>query len=139
LDHHDYVNQAHHYHADAATCNTCPLKAKCTTSKDGHRLRRSFYQGYLARVAAYHQTAAYKKAYQKRKVWVEPLFGEGQQWHGLRRFRLRGRAKVNCEAVLIASGQNLKRLLSSRGWGHRHFPGAAHGGVLPLNDHAFFA
>ena len=90
-------------------------------------------------MAAYHQTAAYKKAYQKRKVWVEPLFGEGQQWHGLRRFRLRGLAKVNCEGVMLATGQNLKRLLSWLGWGRRHFPGAAHGVVLPLNDDAFFA
>jgi hypothetical protein len=48
-------------------------------------------------VAAYHRTEAYKKAYQKRKVWVEPLFGEGQQWHGLRRFRLRTLAKVNAK------------------------------------------
>jgi hypothetical protein len=136
---HDYINQTHHYRADAATCNACRLKAKCTTSKEGRSLRRSFYQEYLDRVAAYHQTDAYKKAYQKRKVWVEPLFGEGQQWHGLRRFRLRGLAKVNCEGVIMATGQNLKRLLSWRGWGRRHFPGAAHGVVLPLQEAVPFA
>jgi transposase len=138
-DRHDYVNQAHHYHADAAICNACLLKAKCTKSTEGRTIRRSFFQEYLDRVAAYHQTAAYKKAYQKRKVWVEPLFGEGQQWHGLRRFRLRGLAKVNCEGVMTATGQNLKRLLSWRGWGRRHFPGAAHGVLLPLNGRAFCA
>jgi transposase len=138
-DRHDYVNQTHHYRADAATCNVCPLKAKCTKSDDGRSLRRSFYQEYLDRVAAYHQTKAYKKAYQKRKVWVEPLFGEGQQWHGLRRFRLRGLAKVNCEGVMTATGQNLKRLLAWRGWGRRHFPGAAHGVVFPLNDQTLLA
>jgi hypothetical protein len=27
---------------------------------------------------------AYKKAYRKRSVWVEPLFGEGKDWHGMR-------------------------------------------------------
>ena len=136
---HDYVNQTHHYRADAATCNACPLKPKCTPSDEGRSLRRSFYQEYLERVVTYHQTEAYKKAYQKRKVWVEPLFGEGQQWHGLRRFRLRTLVKVNCEGVLTATGQNLKRLLSWRGWGRRHFPGAAHGVVLPLNEHVFCA
>ena len=26
----------------------------------------------------------------KRNVWVEPLFGEAKDWHGLKRFRLRG-------------------------------------------------
>jgi hypothetical protein len=115
------------------------LKAKCTKSNQGRTRGRSFYQEYLNRVAAYHQTEAYKKAYQKRKVWIEPLFGEGQQWHGLRRFRLRGLVKVNCEGVMTATGQNLKRLLSWRGWGRRHFPGAAHSVVPPLNDRAFCA
>jgi hypothetical protein len=136
---HDYLNQTYHYRADAARCNACPLKTKCTTSEDGRTRGRSFVQEYLDRVAAYHKTEAYKKAYQKRKVWVEPLFGEGQQWHGLRRLRLRGLAKVNCEGVMTATGQNLKRLLSWRGWGRRHFPGAAHGVVLPRNDEALFA
>ena len=62
LARHDEVNQAHHYQADAASCNACPLKPKCTTSKAGRTRGRSFYQEYLDRVAAYHQTEAYKKA-----------------------------------------------------------------------------
>ena len=71
---------------------------------------------------AYHTTAAYQKAMRKRAVWVEPLFGEAKQWHGLRRFRLRGLSKVNGEALLTATGQNLKRLLAATGWGRRHAP-----------------
>ena len=67
----------------------------------------------------------------KRRVWVEPLFAEAKAWHGLRRFRLRGLEKVNSEALLIAAGQNLKRLLSRWGWGRRPFPGGAAGIVLP--------
>jgi hypothetical protein len=42
----------------------------------------------------------------------EPLFGEAKDWHGLRRFRLRRLEKVNAEALLIAAGQNVKRLLT---------------------------
>ena len=70
----------------------------------------------------YHATEAYKKAMRKRQVWVEPLFAEAKEWHGLRRFRLRGLAKVNIEGLLIAAGQNLKRLLAATGWGRRHAP-----------------
>ena len=70
-------------------------------------------------------------------MWVEPLFGAGQQWHGVRRFRLRTLVKVHCEGVLTATGQHLKRLPAWRGWGRRHFPGAAHGVVLPLNNPCF--
>jgi hypothetical protein len=58
----------------------------------------------------------------KRKVWVEPLFAEGKQWHGMRRFRLRRLWRVNGEALLLAAGQNLKRLLQQRGRGRRPFP-----------------
>jgi len=35
---------------------------------------------------------------------------ETKQWHHLAYFRLRGLPKVNIEALLITSGQNVKRL-----------------------------
>jgi hypothetical protein len=63
----------------------------------------------------------------KRQVWPEPLFGEAKQWHGLRRFRLRGLEKVTSGGLLMAAGQNLKRLVSNRGWGHRPWPEGAPG------------
>jgi len=47
----------------------------------------------------------------KRAFWVEPLFGEAKDFHRLGRFRLRGLMKVNLEGVMIAAGQNIKRLL----------------------------
>jgi hypothetical protein len=113
------------YAADAATCNACPLKAHCTPSDHGRQVHRSFHATYLERVKGYHQTEAYHKAMRKRKVWVEPLFAEAKDWHGMRRFRLRRLWRVNCEAQVIAAGQNLKRLLQKRGWGRRPFPAEA--------------
>jgi hypothetical protein len=50
------------------------------------------------------------------------LFGEAKDWHGLRRFRLRGLEKVNMEGLRVAAGQNLKRWLAARGWGRRLAP-----------------
>ncbi len=113
------------YTADAATCNACPLKVHCTPSNHGRQVHRSFHAAYLERVKGYHQTEAYHKAMRKRKVWVEPLFAEAKDWHGMRRFRLRRLWRVNCEALVIASGQNLKRLLQKWGWGRRPFPAEA--------------
>jgi len=46
------------------------------------------HAAFLERVRGYHETEAYKKAMRKRKVWVEPLFGEAKQWHGLRQDRI---------------------------------------------------
>ncbi len=69
----------------------------------------------------------------KRKVWVEPLFAEAKDWHSMRRFRLRRLWRVNCEALVVATGQNLKRLLQKRGWGRRPFPTEAAVKVPSLN------
>ena len=76
----------------------------------------------MERVKGYAETPAFQKAMRKRQVWVEPLFGEAKQWHNLRRFRLRRLWRVNTEALLVATGQNLKRWLSRSGWGRRHGP-----------------
>jgi transposase len=110
------------YRAEAVICNACPLKTQCTASNHGRQVRRPFAAAYLDRVRGYHETEAYKKAMRKREVWIEPLFGEAKDWHGLRRFRLRGLEKVNIEGLRIAAGQNLKRYLAVRGWGRRQAP-----------------
>ena len=70
----------------------------------------------------YHATDSFAKAMRKRKVWVEPLFAEAKEWHGLRRLRLRGLENANIQGLLVAAGQNLKRLLAATGWGRRHAP-----------------
>jgi transposase len=119
----DEAGQRAIYRARAASCNSCPVKSECTRSNQGRLVSRSFHAEYLDRVRSYRGTAAYEKALRKRNVWVEPLFAEAKQWHGLRRFRLRGLVNVNIEALLVATGQHLKRWLQSTGWGRRGLPG----------------
>lgn len=121
------------YRCPAKICNVCPAKPQCTSSQSGRYLHRSFFQGYLDRVNAYHQTEAYKKALRKRQTWVEPLFGEGKQWHGMARLRLRGLKKANIEGLMIAAGQNIKRLLKVR-LPHRYYLPPAVAMALPVPD-----
>jgi len=90
-----YTEEVVVYQAAAATCNACPVKAQCTPSVHGRIVHRHVAEAYLDRVRAYHQGEPYAKAMRKRQVWVEPLFAEAKDWHGLRRFRLRGLQKVN--------------------------------------------
>ena len=123
--HPNYTERVVVYQADATACNACPAKAACTSSDRGRLVKRSFYAEYLDRVRGYHETPAFRRAMNKRRVWVEPLFGEAKDWHGLGRFRLRGLWQVNVEALLVATGQNLKRLLRQRGWGRRPWPTGA--------------
>lgn len=119
------TDQFKQYRAKASVCNACPLKSQCTTSNTGRKLSRHVAEEAFERVRAFHQTDAYKKAMNKRKVWVEPLFAEAKDWHGMRRYRLRLLWRVNIEALMCAAGQNLKRLLKKRGWRRRPFPAEA--------------
>jgi hypothetical protein len=121
----NYVTQVRIYQAPTATCQACPIRSRCTDGREGRKLNRPFDEEYRERVRAYHGTEAYAKAMRKRSVWVEPLFGEAKQWHGLRQFRLRGLENVNMDGLLVAAGQNLKRWLVATGWGRRHGPQGA--------------
>jgi transposase len=112
---HSYTERLSRYRADAETCNACPLKPECTPGDSGRVLMRSFDEEILAKVRAYQGTTPYEKALRKRRVWVEPMFGEAKEWHGMRRFRLRRLWRVNAEAMVIATGQNIKRLLTFSG------------------------
>jgi transposase len=113
------------YKTEPGTCNSCSMRAQCTDNNTGRQVLRHRDEHYVDRVKSYRGTFAYEKALRKRRVWVEPLFGEAKDWHGLRRFRLRRLEKVNIEALLIASGQNIKRLVATRERGPRKLAQAA--------------
>jgi len=116
---HSYTERLSRYRADPESCNACPPKPECTPGDGGRVLMRSFDEGLLERVRAYRGRAPYEKALRKRRVWVEPMFAEAKEWHGMRRFRLRRLWRANAEAMVIAAGQNVKRLLTFSGRGTR--------------------
>jgi Transposase DDE domain len=113
---HPLLHREGHQVPGAAPDLQClPSKPECTPGNYGRVVRRSFDEGLLERVRAYRETEPYRNALRKRKVWVEPMFAEAKEWHRMRRFRLRRLWRVNIEALLIAAGQNVKRLLTF--WG----------------------
>ena len=103
------------YRARGSVCAACSLKPQCTTNKNGRSIRRGPGDKYIDLLRTYMETEPYQKAIRKRKVWIEPLFAEGKLWHRMRRFRTRTLEKVNTEALMIATGQNVKRLLTFGG------------------------
>ena len=66
-------------------------KENIAAGGSGRVLMRSCDEEILERVRAYRQTGPYEKALSKRKAWVEPMFAEAKEWHGMKRFRLRRR------------------------------------------------
>jgi transposase len=60
------------------------------------------------------RSPAGRAVYARRKAIVEPVFGVLKEQRGMRRFRLRGLAKVGVEMALAATAYNLTRL-----WSHQ--------------------
>jgi transposase len=56
------------------------------------------------------RSPAGRAVYQRRKAIIEPVFGVLKEQRGMRRFRLRGLAKVGVEMALAATAYNLTRL-----------------------------
>lgn len=125
------ANRSYVYEGVTKICKACSVRQSCTTNKYGRRIHRSFFQDDLDRAESLRQTEAYQKAMRKRQVWVEPKFGEAKQWHGLYRFRLRRLWRVNIEALLIASVQNIKQLLKPRYSRQKPLPPASSLALLP--------
>jgi hypothetical protein len=133
------ANRSYVYEGNTKICLDCPVRSACTTNKRGRRVHRSFFQDDLDRAESLRQTEAYQKAMRKRQVWVEPKFGEAKQWHGLYRFRLRRLWRVNIEALLIASIQNIKQLLKPRRSRQKPLPPAPSLALLPPFFAVFFS
>src|SRR3712207_2109395 len=119
------------YRAKAEVCNARVLKKRCTNPKNGRTVYRHRDEDYYDRVRAYRGTFPCAKALCKRQVWVEPLFGEAKEWHQMRRFGLQRLEMVNAQALLIVSGQNIKRLV---GFGVRRPKSPAPGAALRPPD-----
>jgi transposase len=115
----DYSKGIDIYEAPERACAACPVRERCTDGMWARHVTRPFAEDMRERNRELQTTEAYKKAMRKRQVWVEPLFGEAKEWHQLRRFLLRGLVNVNMQALLVATGQNLKRYIAATTRGQR--------------------
>ena len=60
-------------------------------------------------------TDAERAVYRRRKVIVEPVFGQIKEQRGFRRFSLRGLEKVRAEWKLVCAVANLLKLFRYAG------------------------
>jgi IS5 family transposase len=77
---------------------------------DAPRTKSSPQSGIAHAMRERLKSEAGKKAYDKRRGTVEPVFGYTKQQRGFRQFRLRGYEKVQGEWALICLTHNLLRL-----------------------------
>ena len=71
-------------------------------------------QGQKARMREKLNTATGKAVYSRRKVIVEPVFGQIEQARGFRSFSQRGKVKVRREWALVCLTHNLLKLFRHR-------------------------
>jgi transposase len=96
------------YWARRSDCETCVLKARCTTASR-RKISRDVNEAARDRVRAIMKTNAYAQSACDRKK-IETLFGEAKRVLGFTRLRLRGPTGAQDEFLLTAIVQNLKRL-----------------------------
>jgi IS5 family transposase len=96
-------------------CSNCELKDKCTTNREGRRVNRQEEGEILDLVKEILATPQARNNIAKRKWRVEGSFAEGKNLHLLRRALLRGLEWVQVQFYLVATIQNLKKLVKY-GW-----------------------
>jgi transposase len=100
------------YRALRTVCRACPLKPQCTIATQ-RTLKVSAHHGALIRLRADSQTESFWQLYRTRAPVIEGIFGEGKQWHGLRRAWRRGLSNMLIQSLLVAAVMNFKRLMAA--------------------------
>jgi hypothetical protein len=97
------------YRATANDCLSCPIRQQCT-----HGLKRTlsvpFDEGVRQNVIALQSTEAFQYSRRLRRK-VEMLFAHMKQHFSITRLKLRGLAGAAEEFLLVATIQNLRRLI----------------------------
>jgi transposase len=101
------------YYANWPACAACPLRAKCTESKQGRRIMRTPEEPRLEAMA---QRMEEKPGLMlQRKSVVEHPYGTMKWWWDGGYFLLKGLTKVRGEFSLMTLAYNLRRVLNLLG------------------------
>lgn len=94
-------------------CAQCPLRAQCTTSKYGRKIKRWVDQGVIDRLR--ERIRGQPQLLKQRKTLAEHPFGTIKWGMNQGFFLLKGTSKVTTETGLTVLSYNLKRVLNIMG------------------------
>jgi len=100
------------YVADKKACHACPIRAKCTTSRQHGRMITRFIDDCFEQADRLVKSENGRRLLRQRQTVIEGVFGEAKSFHLLRRALFRGKAKLKIQLLMTAAVLNLKRLLS---------------------------
>jgi len=99
------------YRAGKAVCGDCPIRKKCTTSRDGRRIMRNADQDWIDWADECLPQHIRKSLMIRRQIRAEGSFADAGNNHGYKRARWRGLANMTIQNLMIAAIQNLRKLL----------------------------
>lgn len=99
------------YRSNPSFCGNCPRIEQCTHSQNQTKVvTRHVWEDSREWVRENRLSDQGKALYKKRQETIERSFADAKQLHGLRYCRLRGREKVQEQALLTAACQNMKKI-----------------------------
>lgn len=99
------------YQTARGVCESCPLRAQCTASAGGRVLSRQVRQDAIDWADHCLSPAQRRARMRRRKIRAEGSFADAANRHGYKRARWRGQARVTIQNLLIATTQNLRKLV----------------------------
>ena len=101
----------HQYQSDSVHCASCPSLSRCTrNAKHVKTITRHVWQDSKERANVRRLSDYGKAIYQRRKETVERSFADAKELNGYRYARFRGRNKVQAQALMTATAQNMKKI-----------------------------
>jgi Transposase DDE domain len=101
------------------TCLACKLRHFCTRSRSGRTIHRHRDQELLDKARKIANSIAAKRDLKRRQHLMERSFADAANCHGLKRSRWRGLWRQAIQDLLIATVQNLRKLLRHLSQTHR--------------------
>lgn len=93
-----------------SSCSECSHFGQCTTNKKGRTVCRRDIDEKIKQMRLKLDSESGKAIYAKRKVIVEPVFGQIKAVQGFTDFKLRSLKKVNAEFKLVAIAHNVRKI-----------------------------
>jgi len=93
------------------TCLVCKLRQFCTRSRTGRTIHRHRDQEALDKARKIASSRTAKHDLKRRQHLMERSFADAANCHGLKRSRWRGLCKQAIQDLLIATVQNLRKLI----------------------------
>ena len=98
------------YRSSKHDCDPCPLKPKCCPRAPSRKIPRDINEAARDHARSLNGGEAYNQSARDRKK-IERLFGEAKRNLAFTRLRLRGLSGAKDEFLLMATAQNLRRLV----------------------------